>query len=34
MLNGWHGQRRAWKLRKMDELSALNVTIKRLMEQA
>jgi hypothetical protein len=32
--NGWHGQRRVWKLRKLDELSALNITIKRLMEQA
>ncbi len=28
--NGWHGQRRAWKLRKMDELDALAVTIERL----
>ena len=27
---GWHGQRRAWNIRKMDELSALNVTIERL----
>lgn len=24
---GWHGQKRAWTLRKMDELDALNVTI-------
>jgi hypothetical protein len=32
-INGWHGQRRAWKLRKLDELGALNITIKRLMEQ-
>lgn len=31
--NGWHGQRRAWKLRKMDELAALNVTIERLVNQ-
>jgi hypothetical protein len=29
---GWHGEKTAWKIRKMDELSALNVTIKRLME--
>jgi hypothetical protein len=27
---GWHGQRRAWTVRKMDELDALNVTIERL----
>jgi len=30
--NGWHGQRQMWKLKKMDEIDALNVTIKRLME--
>jgi hypothetical protein len=29
---GWHGQRRMWALKKMDEIDALNVTIKRLME--
>jgi hypothetical protein len=29
---GWHGQRRAWAIRKMDELDALNVTIRRLLE--
>jgi hypothetical protein len=28
---GWHGQRRAWAIRKMDELDALNVTIERLL---
>ncbi len=28
---GWHGQRRAWAIRKMDELDALNVTIQRLL---
>lgn len=28
--NGLHGQRLMWKLRKMDELDALNVTIERL----
>lgn len=27
---GWHGQKRAWAVRKMDELDALNVTIRRL----
>ena len=24
---GWHGQKRAWAIAKMDELKALNVTI-------
>jgi hypothetical protein len=28
---GWHGQKRAWSIRKMDELAALDVTIERLM---
>ena len=28
---GWHGQRIAWKVRKMAEIHALNVTIERLM---
>ena len=27
---GWHGQRRAWAIRKLDELDALNVTLERL----
>jgi hypothetical protein len=27
---GWHGNRVAWKVRKMDELDALAVTIERL----
>lgn len=27
---GWHGGKIAWRVRKMDELQALNVTIKRL----
>ena len=27
---GWHGQKRAWTLAKMDELDALNVTLMRL----
>lgn len=31
-LMGWHGQKRAWAIRKMDELDALNVTIRRLIE--
>jgi hypothetical protein len=29
---GWHGQKRMWAIKKMDELDALNVTIERLME--
>ncbi len=29
--NGWHGQRFMWKLKKMTELDALNVTLKRLL---
>lgn len=24
---GWHGQKRAWIIRKMDELKALNITL-------
>jgi len=28
---GWHGQRFAWKIRKIEEIDALNITIKRLM---
>jgi hypothetical protein len=30
---GWHGQRRAWLIRKMDELDALNVTIERVVSR-
>ena len=30
-LNGIHGQKRMWAIKKMDELAALNVTIERLM---
>lgn len=29
---GWHGQRRAWAVRKMDEVDALAVTVERLMK--
>lgn len=29
--NGWHGRRVIWKIKKMDELAALNVTLGRLM---
>lgn len=28
---GLHGQRRAWHIRKMDELDALGVTVRRLL---
>jgi len=27
---GWHGQKRAWAIRKMDELDALAITLERL----
>lgn len=27
---GWHGRKTAWRIRKMDELGALNKTIERL----
>lgn len=30
-LMGWHGQKRAWAIRKMDEIDALNITVERLM---
>ena len=30
-LMGWHGQRRIWAIKKMDEIAALNITVKRLM---
>jgi hypothetical protein len=29
---GWHGQKRMWAIKKMDELDALNVTIARLVQ--
>ena len=29
---GWHGEKRAWAIAKMDELDALNITIKRIRE--
>ena len=32
-LNGIHGQRRLWNVYKMDELSALNETIRKLSEK-
>ena len=30
---GWHGQKRAWSIRKMDEIDALNKTIERLVNE-
>lgn len=30
---GWHGQRRNWAARKMDELDAISATVQLLMEQ-
>lgn len=32
-LLGWHGQRRMWAMKKMEEIDALNVTIKRVIEK-
>jgi hypothetical protein len=29
---GWHGTKALWRIRKMDELDALDVTIRRLIE--
>lgn len=28
--NGWHGRRAMWNIRKLDELGALNITLRRL----
>jgi hypothetical protein len=30
-LMGWHGQKRMWAIKKMDEIDALAITVKRLM---
>lgn len=30
---GWHGQRRMWAIKKMEEIDALALTVKRLMQQ-
>ena len=30
---GWHGQKRAWAIAKMDELDALDATIKNLLSE-
>ena len=32
-LMGWHGQRRMWAIKKMDEIDALAVTVERLMRE-
>lgn len=32
--NGWHGQRAMWRLKKLDELRALALTVRALMEAA
>ena len=32
-LNGLHGQKRMWAVKKLTELSALNETVKRLMDE-
>lgn len=29
--NGWHGRKAMWRIKHMNELDALNVTIRRLM---
>jgi len=29
---GWHGEKRAWAIAKMDEIDALNITVKRVVE--
>jgi len=31
-MNGWHGQKRMWALKKMDEVDALAITIERLLD--
>lgn len=31
--NGWHGQRRMWSVRKLDELGALNITLGRIFSE-
>jgi len=30
---GFHGQRRMWKLKKMEEIDALNITVQRIIQQ-
>lgn len=33
-LMGWHGQKRAWAIRKMDEFDALAVTVERILAES
>ena len=30
--NGWHGRKTMWRIKKFDELDALNITLRRLIE--
>lgn len=32
--DGWHGTKALWNVRKLDELGALNITLRRLAEAA
>jgi hypothetical protein len=32
--NGWHGEKTIWRIKKMDEIDALAVTIERMMTSA
>lgn len=32
--NGWHGRKVMWRIHKMDELAALNITLRRLGQAA
>lgn len=32
-LLGWHGQRRMWAMKKMEEIDALNITVMRVIEK-
>jgi len=32
-LLGWHGQRRMWAMKKMEEVDALNITVMRVFEK-
>jgi hypothetical protein len=33
-INGWHGQKAIWKVKKLDELKVLNQTIEKLIGRA
>jgi len=30
---GWHGQKRMWAIKKMDEMDALDITIQRAIKE-